>query len=103
MQKLNKSIRLYFWFLLVLSVGFPAGILGIIFGATKDLIALLVAGIVFTVLGFYLMPILWLKYAERRQDRGLYCMIVQDGILTVAGSLSRPATAWRTSAPASNA
>ncbi len=83
MQKLNKSIRLLFAFSLALSVGFPVGVLCIIFGAVNGIIPLLVTGIVLTVLGFYLMPILWLKYAERRGDRSLLFMVEHDGILTV--------------------
>ncbi len=83
MQQLKKNIRLLFAFALALSIGFPTGVLCIIFGAANGITPLLVTGIILTVLGFYLMPILWLKYAERRQDRALFFMIEHDGIRTV--------------------
>ncbi len=69
MKRMNRTLRTLFAVALVLSVGFPAGILGIIFGASYEMVPLLVAGIVFTVVGFYVMPILWLRYVERRRDR----------------------------------
>ncbi len=69
MKRMNRSLRLYFAFSIALSVGFPAGILGIVFGASSGIVPLLVAGIIFTVAGFYVMPLLWLRYAERRRDR----------------------------------
>ncbi len=84
MELLNKKIKTLFWVALMLSVGFPAGILGIIFGASEGIVALLVAGILLCVAGFYVMPILWLKYAERRQERTLLLMIECDHIRTVA-------------------
>ncbi len=84
MQKINQSIRLLFAFALALSVGFPAGVLCIVFGAANGIPALLVTGIVLAVLGFYVMPILWLKFADRRHDRALLLMIEHDRLLTVA-------------------
>ncbi len=85
MEKINKKIRLLFWFALGLSVGFPLGVLGIIFGAIQGLIPLLIAGIVFTVGGFYAMPILWVRYGERRGDRSLLRMVLYENIYTVEG------------------
>ncbi len=85
MKQINKKIRILFAFALSLSVGFPAGILGIVFGATKDIVPLLVTGIIFTVAGFYVMPILWVRYAERRQDRTLLKMVMYENIYTVKG------------------
>ncbi len=84
MDFLNKKIKTMFFIALALSVGFPLGVLGIIFGAVNGIIALLVAGIVFTAAGFYLMPILWVKYGELRGDRTLLFMIEHDRLRTVA-------------------
>ncbi len=84
MKKINKKIRLLFWFSLGLSIGFPLGVLGIVFGATKGIVALLVGGILLTVAGFYVMPILWVRYGERRQDRTVLRMILDDNLYTVA-------------------
>ncbi len=84
MQKLNKSIRILFFVSLALSIGFPLGILGIIFGAVYFIVPLLVIGIILVVGGFYAMPILWTKYADKRHDRTLLFMIEHEYIYTVA-------------------
>ncbi len=83
MNKLNKKLRTLFFFALALSIGFPLGVLGIIFGASQELTPLLVCGIVLTVAGFYGMPLLWVRYGERRGDRFLLCMIEEDGITSL--------------------
>ncbi len=84
MQKLQKSISTLFWVSLGMSVGFPLGVLGIIFGAVFFIIPLLVIGIVLTCAGFYVMPIMWVKYGERRGDRTLLFMIENEHIYTVS-------------------
>ncbi len=83
MQRLNKKLRTLFAFALALSIGFPLGILGIVFGASRDLVPLLVCGILLTVVGFYGMPFLWIRYADRRGDRSLLLMIEEDGIASL--------------------
>ncbi len=84
MKNINKSISKLFFISLALSIGFPAGIVGIVFGAIKSVPFLLVLGIVLTVAGFYVMPITWVKYAERRQHKSLLFMIENENILTVS-------------------
>ena len=83
MNKLNKSIKTLFFISLGLSIGFPLGIICIVFGATKGLIPLLVLGIILTVAGFYVMPLLWMKYADKRQYRSLMNIIENEHIYTV--------------------
>ncbi len=85
MKTINKKIRILFFFALALSIGFPAGILGIIFGGIKRMIPLMILGIVLVVAGFYAMPILWVQYANKRQDRTLLNMIEHEHIYTVQG------------------
>ncbi len=85
MSVLNKKIGLLFGFSLGLSIGMPLGILGIVFGATGGNVFLLVGGIALTVAGFYVMPILWVRYAERRGDRTLFRLIEHEYIYTVSG------------------
>ena len=80
MNKLNKSIKTLFFISLGLSIGFPLGIICIVFGATKGLIPLLVLGIILTVAGFYVMPLLWMKYADKRQYRSLMNIIENEHI-----------------------
>ncbi len=83
MKKITKICKIIFALALALSIGFPCGILGIIFGASKHITVLLVLGIIFTVLGFYVMPILWVMYGTLRGDMGLLLMIEADGLHTV--------------------
>ncbi len=85
MTVINRKLRLLFFFALGLSVCFPLGVLGIIFGAINNIVILLVLGIVFTVAGFYAMPLLWVRYGERRGDRTLLFMIEKENIYTVSG------------------
>ncbi len=85
MEKLNRQIRRLFLLCLTLSAGLPAGIVGTVLGAVYGMIPVLVLGILFTVLGFYLMPILWVQYADRRKDRTLLFMIEQEYLYTVEG------------------
>ncbi len=84
MTSLNKTIRFMFFLSLGLSIGFPLGVLGIIFGAINKIIPLLVIGIIFAVLGFYVMPIMWVKYADFRHDRTLFSIIETERIYTVS-------------------
>ncbi len=84
MQKINNLITTYFFISLGLSIALPLGILGVVFGAVKGMTALLVVGIVLTVLGFYVMPIMWIKYGEKRGDRSLLRMIEKDYLYTVS-------------------
>ncbi len=83
MNKINQKIKTLFGFALALSIGFPVGVLGIIFGAINGNIALLVTGIVLAVAGFYVMPILWVMYGEKRRYRTVLNMIENEHLYTV--------------------
>ncbi len=85
MDKMNRSIRRLFFISLMLSVGFPAGVLCIVFGAIKNIVPLLVLGIILAVLGFYVMPLLWIKFGEKRKYRTILIFIEQEHIYTVQG------------------
>ena len=84
MKSLNKSINIYTTLAIILSVGFPCGIVGIVFGATRHITALLVVGIVFTVLGFYVAPTLWPKRSELKFLKLLLISIENDKLLSVS-------------------
>ncbi len=83
MKKLTKHINILFWTSLVLSIGIPIGIICIVFGGIKNLIALLLLGIALTVAGFYAMPVLWVKYAEMRVHRNFLRLIENENILNI--------------------
>lgn len=82
---INKKVRTYFVFSLLLSVGFPAGILSIIFSRTMPhpSTALLVVGIVLTVLGFYGMPLLWVKFGELKGKQKFCNQIKIDNVQSI--------------------
>lgn len=75
---LKRKISLTFVFALLLSVGFPCGIVLIVMFARQPL--LLTLGIVLAVLGFYGMPILWLHYAKLKSDKKLCEKIQLDNL-----------------------
>lgn len=83
MKNLNKSITILLIWALVLTVCFPAGVLGIIFGASKGIKVLLVCGIIATVLGFYVMPVIWIKYGEAKGLKSVLNAIENDNIYDV--------------------
>ena len=84
MKNLKKSINIYLLISLLLTICFPAGVVGIIFGASRHITALLVGGIIATVLGFYVMPMMWIKFAELKSWQGLLTAIESDNIYDVA-------------------
>lgn len=75
---LKRKIALTFIFALLLSVGFPCGIVMIVMFARQPW--LLTLGIVLAVLGFYCMPILWLHYAKLKSDKKLCEKIQLDNL-----------------------
>ncbi len=83
MKSLKSSHTKTLFWALFLSVGFVFGILGIIFGATKGITLLLVAGIVMTVLGFYGAPLVWIKYGEQGSYLAVLDCIVNDNLLSI--------------------
>ncbi len=85
MDKMNRCVRGYFAWALGLSIGFPVGVLCIIFGAIKGVTIMLVAGIILALAGFYVMPLLWIKYGERRKFRTILRFILEEHIYTVQG------------------
>ncbi len=84
MKALQRKKKIVFALSLILTIGFPLGILGIIFGAEKDVVFLLVLGIIFTVLGFYGMPFAWLSYAGLKKYVILNYAVSQDGLRKIS-------------------
>lgn len=68
---------------LILSVALVGGIPMIVFGAVKGITALLVAGIVCTVAGFYGCPIAWVNFAACCANYKFYVQITEGGVHTV--------------------
>ena len=80
MDNIRKRKKTLLIVSVLLSIGLPAGVLCIIFGATKSIVFLLVAGIILTVAGFYVMPIMWVKFGEARTYELLCMTVMRDGL-----------------------
>ncbi len=84
MKKLNSDINKLFWWALGLSVGFPVGVVCIVFGAVNHQFILMAFGIVLAIAGFYVMPILWVQFGEKKGYKSLLLMIENDYLYSVA-------------------
>ena len=84
MNSIQSSKRRFFAWALLLSILFPAGILMIIFGFTKGMLYIAIPGIVLTVAGFYVMPVLWINFGTRRYYETLHQQITVDGIRKIS-------------------
>lgn len=75
---IEKKTKKIFFIALALTIGFVLGIPAIIFGAIymdKNgwFLALMILGISLAVLGFYVMPIFWIKFSEYKK----YCIFCE--------------------------
>ncbi len=84
MDKYKRDLKILLAFSLILTIGFCVGIFGIIFGAVKGFSALLIIGIVLTVVGFYGMPIIWLAYGQTKSYQIVLSLILDQNIYSVA-------------------
>ena len=82
MKKLKREMNIYFWVSLMTSILFVVGIPLIPIFAGKDWI-IASMGILFTVYGFYGMPLLWVKYGSFFGMKRLVEAITEEHILTV--------------------
>ncbi len=83
MQKIDKKVKTLFWVALGLSIGFPVGVICIVLGAVNGIWVLLGLGIALAVAGFYVMPIMWIQYGEKKQHKILQMMIEQEHLYSV--------------------
>ena len=80
-KELNKKLILDLVFGIIFSIGFPAGILLIIFNskvAGVGGIIMLVCGILLVVVGFYGTPMIWINYGELRHTKKICQQITLD-------------------------
>lgn len=84
MRDIQKTKRNYFFWALLLSVGFPAGIVMIVLGFSNGMLYVAIPGIVLVVAGFYVMPVLWSKYGSTRYYCALHQQITADNIRKVS-------------------
>ena len=77
--KRDSSVKLMV--AILLTIFLPAGILGIIFGASKHITILLIAGIIATVLGFYGAPIAWIGVGTIKSNGVILNLIENENII----------------------
>ena len=84
MRDIQKTKRNYLTWALLLSVGFPAGIVMIVLGFINGMLYIAIPGIVLVVAGFYVMPMLWVGYGNARYRCALHQQITADNIRKVS-------------------
>ena len=94
MELALKAKKRNFALALILTLGLIAGIPCIVLGATnmgdnKGFVALLVFGIVGTVLGFYGSPLMWTRLATVNQELTVVQAVTQEHLYTVADLAQR--------------
>ena len=94
MELAEKSKKRNFILALAFTIGLIAGIPCIVVGATnmgdnKGFVALLVFGIVGTVLGFYGSPLMWTRLATVNQELTVVQAVTQEHLYTVADLAQR--------------
>ncbi len=93
MKAVEKTLKKLLFFSVLCSCLFVAGIPMIVVGASQSVLAVMIAGIVFTAGGFYGVPVLWVAYAERCSLKRIVYAVEKERLLTVqsiAAQLSRP-------------
>ncbi|MGN1207972.1 MAG: hypothetical protein ACI4TI_00695 [Christensenellales bacterium] len=75
-KKVIKSLLISILF----SVMLPAGIVGIVFGATNHLETLFVLAIIMCVLGFYGTPLMWIHFGSLKAKQNICKQIKLDNI-----------------------
>lgn len=80
MKKINKSVAILFAFSLLSTICFPLGIFSLIYGASNDIVALLVIGITLTVVCFFAIMILWVFFGLQMANKNLIKHITSQDI-----------------------
>lgn len=83
MERLKKRQAKVLTAAVVMSVLFVVGIPAIILGATNEIWALMILGIVFTVAGFYGMPLVWVSYASGFSLLRVVELVERDNVYSV--------------------
>ena len=68
---------------LLFTIMFIAGIPLIIIGASRSVV-LLITGIFCVVMGFYVMPLLWVKFGTANKLNSIACAIFDDGLTNIS-------------------
>lgn len=77
LYKKQQIIKLFF--AILLTIFLPLGIISIVLGASKST-ALLIVGIICTILGFYGAPMVWMSFANNKQYGLVLRLILTENI-----------------------
>ncbi len=93
MKQAKKEANALLLTSIILSILFVVGIPTIIIGASNRMFILMAFGIFFVVVGFYVMPIFWIKYGDAKfLCRVIYCIEVEHirTVKEISMHLSKP-------------
>lgn len=82
MEKIKKSIIIWFWVAFICSIVCVSGIPMIVFGAIFKKWILMSFGILFVVFNFYALPFFWIAYGEKFGYKRLIYSITEEHILS---------------------
>lgn len=83
MKSIEKTLKNSLILSICLSVGFVAGIPAIVLGAVNEITAVMVIGIILTVIGFYGTPMAWINYGANRSLKRLINAIKEEHLYSV--------------------
>lgn len=84
MKKINKNTKTILIWSVIISLMLVVGIPMIILGAIKSIWFVLVIGIIFTVIGFYGTPIIWVYFANTKVLQRVVEIINNEHLLKVS-------------------
>lgn len=85
MNRLETKRKTALAWAIAMSIGFPLGFFMIIFGFTREekIIAMAAVGIVVTIISFYGMPLIWIRFGQLTYYKNL-CKEILDGVRSVS-------------------
>lgn len=85
MKYINAAVRKSFLASFIFTVAFIAGIPATVLGAVFNVWAVMGIGIACVIIGFYAMPICWIRHAHMKSLKRLVFAVVEEHIYTVNG------------------
>lgn len=89
MKEYKKSLSTLLAFSIILTLFFPLGIFGLVFGAVRDMGALLGIGIGMTVVAFYGTPIIWSYFGDFKRMGSVLKLIENENLYSVSDIASQ--------------
>ena len=80
MKNIIRTKNIVFFISLLTSIGFPAGVVALILGATNEKTLLMVLGLILLVVCFFALPFVWLKFASLLPKARLVNAVTKKGV-----------------------